>query len=279
MYAVLLRKARRSNFEAIFVTGSLAFVFNRLFSANVVDVASAVRAAELFAIGPHLQASEPRMTELDADTLTEALQRHSIELAPEHVTKLDQYCKLVWEWNTKLNLTRHTDYEKFVSRDLVDTLELSKLLGEGEEVLDVGSGGGVPGVLLAILRPDLQLALCESVGKKAAALEEIVRGLRLPTPIYNCRAEHLLGDFRFDALVARAVGPLWKMLKWFEPNWLYIGRLLAIKGPSWPQERGEARHRGYMGKLNLRSAASYPLAGTDSESVILKIWPKGAPER
>jgi len=83
------------------------------------------------------------------------------------------------------------------------------------------------------------------------ALEEIVRGLELPTPIYACRAEHLLGDFRFDAVVARAVGPLWKMLKWFEPHWLYIGRLLAIKGPKWPEERGEARHRGYMGKLNL----------------------------
>jgi 16S rRNA (guanine527-N7)-methyltransferase len=219
------------------------------------------------------------MTELESDTLQAALQRHAIELPPEQVEHLDRYCKLVWDWNTKINLTRHTDYEKFVSRDLVDTLELSKLLAEGEEVLDVGSGGGVPGVLLAILRPDLHLALCESVGKKAAVLEQIVRGLDLPTPIYACRAEHLLGDFRFDAIVARAVGPLWKMLKWFEPHWLYIGRLLAVKGPKWPEERGEARHRGYMGKLNLRTAASYPLAGTKSDSVILKIWPKGAPER
>jgi 16S rRNA (guanine527-N7)-methyltransferase len=121
--------------------------------------------------------------------------------------------------------------------------------------------------------------LCESVGKKAAVLEQIVRGLELPTPLFACRAEDLLGDFRYDALIARAVGPLWKMLKWFDPHWLYIGRLLAIKGPKWPDERGEARHRGYMGKLNLRVAASYPLAGTESESVILKIWPKGAPER
>ena len=219
------------------------------------------------------------MTESETDTLAEALTRHSIELPQDQIELLDRYCAAVWNWNTKLNLTRHTDYEKFVSRDLVDTIELSKLLAEDEEVLDVGSGGGVPGVTLAILRPDLQLALCESVSKKAAALEEIIRSLDLPTPIYNCRAEHLLGDFRFDALTARAVGPLWKMCKWFEEHWLYIGRLLAIKGPNWPEERGEARHRGYMGKLNLRTAASYPLAGTESERFILKIWPKGAPER
>ena len=88
----------------------------------------------------------------------------------------------------------------------------------------------------------------------------------------------MLGDFRYHAVVARAVGPLWKMLKWFEPHWLYIGRLLVIKGPQWPAERGEARHRGYMGKLNLRCVASYPLSGTESESVILKIWPKEAQE-
>ncbi|MBC8352871.1 MAG: 16S rRNA (guanine(527)-N(7))-methyltransferase RsmG [Planctomycetes bacterium] len=223
--------------------------------------------------------SELETDVLDSDTLTEALKRHSIELAPEHVKQLDRYCKLVWEWNTKLNLTRHTDYEKFVSRDLVDSLELSKLLGEGEEVLDVGSGGGVPGIPLAILRPDLHLALCESVGKKATVLETIIRELRLPTPIYNCRVEDLLGDFRFDVLVARAVGPLWKMLSWLEPKWHCIGRLLAMKGPKWPEERGEARHRGYMGKLSLRVAASYPMAGTESDSVILKIWPKGSPER
>ena len=219
------------------------------------------------------------MTELASDSLEEALRRHAIELPPDQVAWLDRYCKLVWDWNTKLNLTRHTDYEKFVSRDLVDAMQLAKLLLAGEEVLDVGSGGGVPGVVLAILRPDLHLALCESVGKKAAVLEQIVRGLDLPTPIYACRAEHLFGDFRFDAVIARAVGPLPKMLKWFDPHWLYIGRLLAVKGPKWPEERGEARHRGYLGKLQLRVAASYPLAGTPSESVILKIWPKGAPER
>ncbi len=219
------------------------------------------------------------MTDIESDTLNDALRRHAIELPPEQVEHLDRYCKLVWDWNTKINLTRHTDYEKFVSRDMVDALELSKLLGEGEEVLDVGSGGGVPGIPLAILRPDLGLALCESVGKKSAVLEEIVHGIQLQTPIYACRAETLLGDFRFDAITARAVGPLWKMLKWFDPHWQYIGRLLAVKGPKWTEERGEARHRGYMGKLNLRVAATYPLAGTESESVILNIWPKGSPER
>lgn len=212
------------------------------------------------------------------DTLETALARHEIQLSDEQIARLDRYCRLLWEWNERLNLTRHTDYEKFVSRDLVDSLELSKLIHEGEEVLDVGTGGGVPGVILATLRPDLQMSLCESVGKKARAVDSIIQELDIPVSFFASRAENVLEDFRFSALVARAVGPLWKMLKWFEPHWLSIGRLLAVKGPRWIDERSEARERGLLRNLELRNVASYPLAGTESESVILKVWPKNAPE-
>src|SRR5438067_13937674 len=83
--------------------------------------------------------------------LTAALAKHNIALPAEQVAQLDRYCRLLWDWNTKINLTRHTDYEKFVSRDLVDTLQLVPHLRESEDVLDVGTGGGVPGIVLAIL--------------------------------------------------------------------------------------------------------------------------------
>jgi 16S rRNA (guanine527-N7)-methyltransferase len=213
------------------------------------------------------------------DELSGVLARHSIELPPDQVEALDRYCRLLWDWNRKLNLTRHTDYERFVARDMVDSLQLSKLLCSEEGVLDVGAGGGALGVILSIVRPDLRTSLCESVGKKARVLEAIVRELALPSPVHHARAEDLLGDFRFDALVARAVGPLWKMCRWFEPHWDSIGRLLAVKGPRWVQERKEARERGMLRGVELRRAAAYPLpGGSGGESVILKIWKKGRPE-
>ncbi len=218
------------------------------------------------------------MNDTAADTLTEALQRHALEVPPEQIELLDRYCQLLWEWNEKLNLTRHTDYEKFAGRDVMDSWQLAALLHVGEEVLDVGTGGGVPGVVLAILRPDLRVSLCESVGKKAKAVESMVRELDLNVPVYASRAESVLEDFRYHALVVRAVGPLWKMLRWLEPHWASIGRLLVVKGPAWTDERNEARHRGMLNQLELRRAAAYPMPGTDSESVILRIWPKGAPE-
>ena len=172
-----------------------------------------------------------------------------------------------------MNLTRHTDYELFVTRDLIDTIELSKLIGEGQEVLDFGSGGGVPGIPLAILRDDIEVSLCESVGKKAKALANIIGEMRLPIPVNNARVEDLLDDLRFDVITCRAVGPLWKLCFWLNDHWHSIIQVLAIKGPKWVDERAEARHRGLMKGVNLRKAASYPMIGTESESVILKMWP------
>ena len=213
------------------------------------------------------------------DTLAAALARHGHNLPAEQVVRLDRYCRLLWDWNEKLNLTRHTDYEKFVSRDLADTLQLARLLKTGEVVLDVGTGGGVPGVVLAILRPDLRVSLCDSVGKKVKAVEQIISELGLEIPIYPVRGEELLEDMRFDALVVRAVGPLWKLLTWFKPNWNSMRRLLVIKGPKWSEELDEAKRRGLLRDLQLKPVAEYPLAGTESNSVILKIWSKGVPER
>jgi 16S rRNA (guanine527-N7)-methyltransferase len=212
-----------------------------------------------------------RMEQSPSTSLAEALQRQAIELPAGQTAKIEQYCGVLWRWNDRLNLTRHTDFDTFVSRDVVDTLQLSALLDTGEDILDVGSGGGVPGLLLAILRPDLEISLSDGVGKKAKALDAMVAELSLSIPVYQCRAEALLDDFRFAALTARAVGPLWKICSWFQPHWVSIGRLLLIKGPRWVEERREARERGLLSGIELRKVATYPMSGTHSESVILQL--------
>jgi 16S rRNA (guanine527-N7)-methyltransferase len=208
------------------------------------------------------------------DTLAAALARHKIELAAAPTARLEQYCTLLWDWNAKLNLTRHTDFEKFVARDLVDSLAFSRFLRPQEKVLDVGTGGGVPGIVLAILRDDLQVAVCESIAKKARAVADIVQHMELAVPMHHARAEDLLAGQRFDTLVFRAVAPLRKLLEWFKPYWSRFDRMLVLKGPRWTEERGEARHFGLMHDLALRKLASYPLPDTDSESTLLQICPK-----
>ncbi len=213
------------------------------------------------------------------DTLPAALARHGFDLPAPQVEQLDKYCRLLWDWNEKINLTRHTDYEKFVGRDVLDSTQLATHLREGEEILDVGTGGGVPGVVLAIIRPDLRVSLCDSVGKKARAVENMLEQLGLEVPVYPHRAEEALEDARYDALVIRAVGPLWKLLAGFKPHWNAFRRLLIVKGPKWLEELNEARRRGLMHSLQIKTAAEYAVPGNDGKSVILKIWPKNIPER
>jgi 16S rRNA (guanine527-N7)-methyltransferase len=239
-----------------------------------MDEGSHFKAESALHVNPNENSLNPTESSLAA-----ALARHQIELPPPHVAMLERYCELLWDWNTKINLTRHTDYDKFVARDLVDSMAFMPFLRAKEKVLDVGTGGGVPGVVLAILRNDLQMSLCESVAKKARVVADIVDQLGLPTPVLHARAEDILATHRFDTLILRAVAPLKKLLEWFRPHFNEFGRLLLLKGPSWVGERGEARHYGLLNDLALRKLESHPMPGTESESVLLQICPKDRLEK
>ena len=92
----------------------------------------------------------------------------------------------------------------------------------------------------------------------------------------HARAQDFLAGQHFDTLTIRAVARLRKLLEWFRPHWNAFDRMLLVKGPAWVEERGEARHYGLFHDLALRKLASYPLPGTESESVVLQITKKGA---
>lgn len=209
------------------------------------------------------------------DSLAAALARHRIELPLDRIAQLERYCNLLWDWNTKLNLTRHTSYERFVARDLVDTLVIARHLEPCERVLDVGTGGGVPGVVLAVVRSDLTVALAESVAKKARAVAGIVRDMELPIEVHHARAEEVIERETFDTLVVRAVAPLPKLLAWFHPHWGSFDRLLVVKGPAWAEERRAARERRLLAGLELRKCDTWPLPGTQSQSVLLEVRARG----
>lgn len=99
--------------------------------------------------------------------------------------KLAAYATSLWSWNERLNLTRHTDVEKFVARDVADSVMIAPHLAHGERILDVGTGGGVPGVILAIVRPDLKVDLSDSVGKRARAVRAIVSEVGLVIRVHD----------------------------------------------------------------------------------------------
>jgi 16S rRNA (guanine527-N7)-methyltransferase len=206
-------------------------------------------------------------------------ERLGLDIPAEATQRLAAYAASLWLWNERLNLTRHTDVEKFVSRDVADAAAIGLQLARGEHVLDVGTGGGVPGALLAILRPDLRVELCDSVAKKARAVREIVKEAGLSLTVHEAAGQAVVkaaaarGE-RFDTLVVRAVAPLVKLLSWFEPIAGDFGRLLVVKGPRWEDEKGEARHKGFAKKVMVRRIAAWPIRGSDNESVLLEIRPR-----
>jgi len=206
------------------------------------------------------------------NSLAEALAKYEIDLPQEQAERLDRYRALLWDWNERINLTRHTDFDKFVARDVVDTQALAQFIDQGHEVLDVGTGGGVPAVILAILRPDLEVSACDTVGKKARAVEQMVEELGLPVAVAHARVEEMLEMMRYDTLVGRAVAPLEKIVTWLEPYRASFDQLLLIKGRRWLEERDTARHKGLMKPWELRRLLSYPTPGTEAESVVLKLW-------
>jgi 16S rRNA (guanine527-N7)-methyltransferase len=209
--------------------------------------------------------------EQTSDNLAAAVEKLGLQIDVEKLEQMEAYCRVLWDWNEKINLTRHTNFDLFARRDLLDSWHLSQLITDGDEVLDVGTGGGVPGIPLAILRPDLTVSLCDSVGKKARVVDEIVQTLKLPIAVHSTRVQDLLEDLRFGSLVTRGVGSLSQQAGWLKDYWHCFDRLLAIKGPKWVEERGEARHRGLLTGIELRKLSSYNMPGTDSESVILQL--------
>jgi len=209
-------------------------------------------------------------------SIADESERLGITVPSEAIQRLAAYAASLWSWNERLNLTRHTDAALFVSRDLADAAAIAPHLANGERVLDVGTGGGVPGVILAILRPDLRVELADSVAKKARAVRGILDEIRLPLPVHEAAAQAVVADAdavgnRFDTLVVRAVAPLVKLLGWFEPICDAYGRMLVIKGPRWEEEKGEARHKGFGKKVSIRRIAAWPIRGSDNESVLLEI--------
>lgn len=144
--------------------------------------------------------------------------------------RLEQYARLVFKWNRIANLTGAADPAAFVSRHLADSLALPAHV-RGNHVADVGSGVGLPGVVLASLRPDWQVALLEPRGKRARFLAQVCIELSLPnTQALATRVEQWRPVRRPDTIVSQAVGSM-QMLFMLTRHLHAPGvRLIAMKG-------------------------------------------------
>lgn len=140
-----------------------------------------------------------------AERLNELLEACRIEsLGEAAALRFEAYLSLLLRWNARTNLTAVRDADAILSRHFVECIACARSLPESiATLLDFGSGAGLPGIPVALCRPEIAVTLAESQGKKAAFLQEAVRTLKLDAAVYAGRAELLRSEF--DCVILRAV--------------------------------------------------------------------------
>lgn len=162
--------------------------------------------------------------------LSQGLAALGLTLSPEAQSRLMQYLALLSKWNRIYNLTAIREPSRLVSHHLLDSLAVLPYL-EGTSVVDVGSGAGLPGIPLAVARPEWRVVLLDSNHKKAAFLRQAVLELNLrDTQVVTDRAEHWHPVHRFDVAISRAFSDLPAFVETAQHLCRAGGVLAAMKG-------------------------------------------------
>ncbi len=167
-----------------------------------------------------------------------------IEVPKERLQILIEYLFLLQKWNKAMNLTSIQDPDSMVVRHLLDSLSVIPYV-TGRRVLDVGSGAGLPGIPLAVVSPEKEITLLDSLKKRTHFLVQVTAELGLQnTDVVHCRVENYNARHEFDVVVSRAFSCMndfaAKTARYCKPG----GRLLAMKG-RFPAEELEMLNGNY----------------------------------
>lgn len=164
-------------------------------------------------------------------------------LVPEgRIPLLERYATLLATEGVVRGLIGPREAPRLWERHLLNSAVLAEAVPAGASVCDIGSGAGLPGLVLAITRPDLTVTLVEPLLRRTTFLTEVVSELALErVDVVRGRAEDLHGDRRFDVVTSRAVAPLDRLLGWSMPLVAPTGALVAMKGSSAHDEIADAR--------------------------------------
>lgn len=162
--------------------------------------------------------------------LEEGLQGLGLNLARTQQQKLLQYLELLAKWNTTFNLSAVRERPEMVTLHLLDSLSISPLI-DGRRLIDVGTGGGLPGLPLAVAHPEKQWTLLDSAGKKTRFLHQVKTALELDNVhIEHSRAETFRPDALYDGVLTRAFAAIPLMIEQCRHLLADDGAFYAMKG-------------------------------------------------
>ena len=165
----------------------------------------------------------------------EELKKIEIEINSDQITQLEEYYKLLIEWNEKINLTAITEKEEVYLKHFYDSLTIVKVidLNKVESLCDIGTGAGFPGLVLKILFPHLKVTLVDSLNKRLLFLDKVISVLNLNNvETIHMRAEDFsrVNREKFDVVTARAVASLPTLLEICLPSVQINGYFIPLKG-------------------------------------------------
>ncbi|BBB27953.1 16S rRNA (guanine(527)-N(7))-methyltransferase RsmG [Amphritea japonica] len=189
-----------------------------------------------------------------------------LELTSEQYQQLLNYHALLIKWNKAFNLTAVRSPEEMISRHLIDSLSVLPYI-DVERLIDVGSGPGLPGIPLAICRPDLPITLLDSNIKKSRFQFQAKAELGLDNiDVIHERVEKYTPEVLFDGVISRAFASLQDMIHWTSHLCSDEGIFLAMKG-MYPVEEIALLPES----INLRQSIRLDVPGTDGERHLLKL--------
>ena len=168
-----------------------------------------------------------------------------LNLSPEQCNQLMLYLELLIKWNAVYNLTSVRNPVDMVKLHLLDSLSAVSVFSESSNILDVGSGGGLPGIVLAIVYPHKTISLIDTVNKKTAFLKQVKAELGLVNvTVHTGRVEQLAGVALFDVITSRAFSELANFVNWAGHLLADKGVMIALKGQM-PKEEIEQLPAGW----------------------------------
>lgn len=179
------------------------------------------------------------------------LKKYFPEIASVKKQKLLELKTLYELWNAKINVVSRKDFDQFFERHVLHSLSIAKFntFKPHQKVLDIGTGGGFPGIPLAILFPETDFILVDSIGKKIKIVSEIATALGLKNvKAVNARVEDIPKKFHY--VTNRAVAPLAKLLLWTKGKYLPGAKLISLKGGDLTEEIKECKKLVNVHALN-----------------------------
>jgi len=173
-----------------------------------------------------------------AAVLADGIDVLALDLDATQQARLLDYLALLLKWNAVYNLTSVRDPLQMVTHHLLDSLAAVPSFAQANNVLDVGAGGGLPGIVLAIARPAMQVALIDTVHKKTAFLKQVKAELELNNvTVYTDKVQQLRVPQLFDVITSRAFADLSDFVAWSGHLLADGGQFIALKGVAPPDER------------------------------------------